>query len=69
MDDEGLLPIERVLRRRLDALGPDGRAELLRALELKGEERAAVIGTCMATRGSRTSQSSWWTWRGIWLPE
>ena len=45
MDEEGLLPKEREVRRRLDALGPDGRAELLRLLGLPSEERAAVTET------------------------
>ena len=43
MDDEGRLPIERELRRRLEALDPDARAELLRVLELTEEDRAAQI--------------------------
>jgi hypothetical protein len=32
------------LRRYVDAIGPDGRARLLRILEASDEERAAVIG-------------------------
>ena len=45
MDEEGRLPIERELRRRLDALGPASRAELLRVLDLPDAERADLIGS------------------------
>jgi hypothetical protein len=34
----------RALRRYADAIGPDGRARLLRILEASDEDRAAVIG-------------------------
>ena len=43
MEDEGRLPIERELRMRLEALGPDARVELLRVLDLSPEERAEQI--------------------------
>jgi hypothetical protein len=48
MDDEGRLPIVRELRLRLEALGPDARAELLRVLDLTSEERAEEIGRLYA---------------------
>ena len=48
MDDEGRLPTERELRRRLDAFDPDARAELLRVLELADEDRATQIATFFA---------------------
>jgi hypothetical protein len=38
MDAEGLLPIERELRRRLEALGPASRAELLEVLFTVSDE-------------------------------
>jgi hypothetical protein len=44
----GRLPIERELRLRLEALGPDAQAELLRILGLTSEERAEEIGTLYA---------------------
>ncbi len=40
MDAKGRLPTERELRRRLEALEADARAELLRVLELADEDRA-----------------------------
>jgi hypothetical protein len=48
MDDEGRLPIEQELRRRLDDLGPDARVELLRILDLTEVDRAAQIGRSYA---------------------
>jgi hypothetical protein len=54
MDEEGRLPTERELRRRLDALGPASRAELLRVLNLPDAERADLIGTLYARPRFRT---------------
>jgi hypothetical protein len=54
MDCEGRLPIVRELLRRLDALGPASRAELLRVLTLPDEERADLIGTLYARPRFRT---------------
>jgi hypothetical protein len=48
MDAEGRLPFERDLRRRLEALGPDARAELLRVLDLTDEGRADRIASFFA---------------------
>jgi hypothetical protein len=48
MDDEGRLPTERELRRRLDELDPDARADLLRVLELPDEDRADQIAPFFA---------------------
>jgi hypothetical protein len=48
MDAEGRLPLERELRRRLDALDPDARVELLRVLELTNTERADQIARFFA---------------------
>lgn len=48
MDDEGRLPIEQELRRRLDDLGPVARVELLRILDLTDVDRAAQIGRSYA---------------------
>lgn len=45
MDTEGRLPIENDLRRRLSALGPAGRAALLRTLTASDVDRAARIKT------------------------
>ena len=45
MDSEGRLPIEHDLRRRLSALGPTGRAALLRSLTACDVDRAARIKT------------------------
>lgn len=44
MDPEGRLPIEREPRRRLRALGPTARAELLRVLTMTRGKRARRIG-------------------------
>jgi hypothetical protein len=48
VDAEGRLPSEGGLRRRLDALDPDARAELLRVLELSDDDRADQISTFFA---------------------
>lgn len=48
MDSEGRLPIERELRRLLEALGPDAWVELLRILELTEEDRASRIALLYA---------------------
>ena len=48
MDAEGRLPQEHELRRRLDALDPDARVELLRVLELTNRERADQIARFFA---------------------
>ena len=45
MDSEGRLPIEQNLRRRLSALGPTGRAALLRTLAASEVDRATRIKT------------------------
>lgn len=45
MDSEGRLAIENNLRRRLSALGPIGRAALLRTLTASDVDRAARIKT------------------------
>jgi hypothetical protein len=48
VDDEGRLPTERALRRRLDAFDPGERVELLRVLELTDEDRAIQIASFFA---------------------
>jgi hypothetical protein len=48
VDPEGRLPIDRELRRRLEALGPDAWVELLRILELTEEDRAGRIALLYA---------------------
>ena len=45
MDSEGRLVIEQDLRRRLSAMGPDGRAALLRTLTASDVDRARRIKT------------------------
>ena len=50
--------VERVLRDRLDALGPAGRAELLHVLMLPDFERADQIGEFWGTRRLEPSPSS-----------
>ena len=44
VDSEGRIPIGRELRRRLHALGPTARAELLRVLTMSRKKRARRIG-------------------------
>jgi hypothetical protein len=53
MDDEGRLPIERELRLRLEALGPDARVELLRVLGLSSEERTEHVRMLFANPRSQ----------------
>ena len=56
--------LDRTLRERLDALGPEARAILLHVLKLPNLERVRSIeefGT--ATPGPAASRSSWWTSR------
>jgi hypothetical protein len=48
VDSEGRLPIERQLRFRLEALGRDERAELLRILESTEENVGVPIQTASA---------------------
>jgi hypothetical protein len=48
VDAEGRLPTEAELRRRLDALDPDARVELLRVLEMTKTERADQIARFFA---------------------
>ena len=54
VDSEGRLPIERELRLRLEALGRDERAELLRILESTEEDLDVPIET--ARSGTRSDE-------------
>ena len=64
MDTEGP-PIEREFRRRLRAVGPISRAELLRVLTMSRKKRAIRIGVCNSCPRYRRARSSSWTSKTI----